>query len=84
MFVDLGHVQNLLSCQLALSLSLLSPLRAAWALREQRLAGRADDVPLLALVDGRPRDVHAHGALKFLLKLAELVVRDRSLPGIEV
>ena len=47
---------------------------AAGALGEDGLAGGADDVSLLALVDGRARDLHADGALQLLLELLQLGV----------
>ena len=47
---------------------------AAGALGEDGLAGGADDVSLLALVDGRARDLHADGALQLLLQLLQLGV----------
>ena len=47
---------------------------AAGALREDGLAGGADDVTLLALVDRWAGDLHADWALQLLLQLAQLGV----------
>ena len=54
-------------------------LAAARALREDGLARGADDVALLALVDRRPRDLHADGALQLLLELAHLGIAHRRI-----